>query len=68
MESQLILTINGLNEESAESLKNALIRINGVENVILNVENCKICIEYDDEKISEKLIRETIEDEGYDVK
>jgi len=68
MESQLILTINGLNEESAESLKKALIRINGVENVILNVENCKICIEYDDEKISGKLIRETIEDEGYDVK
>jgi len=68
MESQLILTVNDMTEESAETLKNALIRINGVENVILNVENNKICIEYDDEKISEKLIRETIEDEGYEVK
>jgi len=39
-----------------------------VEKVIVNVDNSKIYIEYDDEKIGEQLIRETIEDEGYEVK
>ncbi|AGC68201.1 copper chaperone [Thermoclostridium stercorarium subsp. stercorarium DSM 8532] len=68
MESQLILTVNALTEDCAQTIKNALIRINGVENVIINIENKKIYIEYDDEKINEKLIRETIEDEGYEVK
>lgn len=68
MVSQLILTVNGMSENSAEIIKNSLLRINGVENVIFNIENRKVCIEYDDEKISERLIRETIEDEGYEVK
>jgi len=57
-----------MTDDCTESLKNALMRINGVENVIINVENCKVYIEFDDEKISERLIRETIEDEGYEVK
>ncbi|HEY8422613.1 MAG TPA: cation transporter [Thermoclostridium sp.] len=68
MESQLILTVSKMTDDCTESLKNALMRINGVENVIINVENCKVYIEFDDEKISERLIRETIEDEGYEVK
>ncbi|NLX77724.1 MAG: heavy-metal-associated domain-containing protein [Clostridiaceae bacterium] len=68
MESQLILTVNGMTENCAEVLTQALTRINGVEKVIVNVENSKIYIEYDDEKIGEQLIRETIEDEGYEVK
>ena len=34
----------------------------------MNVENSKIYIEFDDEKIGEQLIRETIEDEGYEVR
>lgn len=68
MESQLILTVNDMTENCAKAIRNALLRINGVENVIINVESNKICIEFDDEKISEQLIRETIEDEGYDVK
>lgn len=68
MESQLILTVNDLSDDCTETLKHALTRINGVENVILDVDNKKISIEYDDEKINEQLIRETIEDEGYEVK
>lgn len=68
MESQLILTVNDMTDDSTDILKHALTRINGVEHVILNVENKKIYIEYDDEKINEQLIRETIEDEGYDVR
>jgi len=68
MESQLILTVSKMTNDSAAAINNALMRINGIENVIVNVENCKISIEYDDEKISEKLIRETIEDEGFEVR
>ncbi|NLM10982.1 MAG: heavy-metal-associated domain-containing protein [Clostridiaceae bacterium] len=68
MESQLILTVNDMTEDCVEVLRQALTRINGVEKVILNVENSKIYIEFDDEKIGEQLIRETIEDEGYEVR
>jgi len=68
MESQLILTVSKMTNDSAAAINNALMRINGIENVIVNVENCKISIEYDYEKISEKLIRETIEDEGFEVR
>lgn len=68
MESQLTLTVNRMTDDCADELKRALTRINGVENVILNIENKKVFIEFDDERISEQLIRETIEDEGYEVK
>ncbi|MDD4297317.1 MAG: cation transporter [Ruminiclostridium sp.] len=67
-EAQASITVDGMSHESVETIKMALERINGVERVIINVENKKVFIEYDDEKIDEQIIKETIEDEGYTVK
>lgn len=67
-DAQTSITVEGMNSESVETIKTALERINGVERVIVDIENKKVFIEYDDEKIDEQLIKETIEDEGYIVK
>jgi len=60
--------VEDLTADNSETIKKALEIINGVENVIVNIANQRIVIEYDDEKISEQLIRETIEDVGYKIK
>lgn len=67
-ESQLIITLGGAQVNSDSKIRQALERINGVERVIVSLENKKVFIEFDDERISEQLIKETIEDEGYKVK
>ena len=67
-DSQTIITLEGMTFDCENKLRQALERINGVYRVLINIENKKVSIEYDDEKIDEKLIRETIEDEGFKVK
>jgi len=67
-DAQTSLTVENMSSDSIEKIKNALERINGVERVIVNLNNKKVFIEYDDEKINEQLIKETIEDEGYIVR
>ncbi len=62
------VTVEGLTQESGEEIKKTLERINGVDSVMVNIENKKLFIEYDDEKIDERIIKETIEDEGYNIK
>ena len=67
-DAQTSLTVENMSSDSIEKIKNALERINGVVRVIVNLNNKKVFIEYDDEKINEQLIKETIEDEGYIVR
>lgn len=67
-DAQIIITVDEMTSDCESKIKHALERINGVERVIVNLENKKISIEFDDEKINEQLIKETIEDEGYIVK
>jgi len=66
--AQITVTVEDIAAGSEDRIRNVLERINGVEIVIINTENRKVFIEFDDEKISEKLIKETIEDEGLRVK
>jgi len=66
--ANISIAVEGLTEDNCDAIKKALEIINGVENIIINMDNKKIVIEYDDEKIDEQLIRETIEDEGYTIK
>lgn len=66
--ANISITVEDLTTDNCEAIKQALEIINGVENIIINIENRKIVIEYDDEKINEQLIKETIEDEGYKIK
>lgn len=67
-DSQIIITVEGMTFDCENRIKQALERINGVDRVIVNTENRKVFIEFDDEKINGQLIRETIEDEGFKVK
>lgn len=66
--AQITVTVEEIAAGSEDGIRNALERINGVESVIINTENKKVFIEFDDERISERLIKETIEDEGLKVK
>lgn len=66
--ANISITVEGLTADNCQAIKQAFEIINGVENIIVNIDNKKIVIEYDDEKIDEQLIRETIEDEGYTIK
>jgi|LSQX01.2.fsa_nt_gb copper chaperone CopZ len=66
--ANISFTVEGLTADNCQAIKQALEIINGVENIIVNIDNKKIVIEYDDEKINGQLIRETIEDEGYTIK
>lgn len=67
-DSQIIITVDGMTADCESRIKQALERINGVERVIINLENKKVYIEFDNEKIDGQLIKETIEDEGYKVR
>lgn len=66
--ANISFTVEGLTADNCQAIKQAIEIINGVENIIVNIDNKKIVIEYDDEKINGQLIRETIEDEGYTIK
>ena len=66
--ANISFTVEGLTADNCQAIKQALEIINGVDNIIVNIDNKKILIEYDDEKINGQLIRETIEDEGYTIK
>lgn len=50
------------------SIKKAVGVLNGVENVEVDLNNKKVLVEFDNEKILESIIKETIEDQGYEVK
>ncbi|MBP7175943.1 MAG: heavy-metal-associated domain-containing protein [Thermoclostridium sp.] len=67
-DSQINITVEGMTSHCENRIRQALERINGIDRVTVYTENKKVFIEYDDEKIDEQLIRETIEDEGYKVK
>ena len=67
--ANISITVEGLTADNCQAIKQALEIINGVENIIVNIDNKIYSIQlYDDEKIDEQLIRETIEDEGYTIK
>ncbi len=67
-DSQIIITVEEMTVDCETKIKQSLERINGVDRVIVNTDTRKVFIEFDDEKINDRLIRETIEDEGFKVK
>jgi copper ion binding protein len=65
----VILTVPEMSCSHCEdTIKKAVGKLNGVENVRVDLANKKVSIEYDDAKVSLNTIKETIEDQGYDVK
>ncbi|HHY64115.1 MAG TPA: heavy-metal-associated domain-containing protein [Clostridiaceae bacterium] len=54
--------------EAAELVKSSLMVLNGVFDVIVDINARRVAVEYDDERLSYEIIRETIEDKGFKIK
>ena len=64
-----ILNVEGMSCSHCEnSIKKAVGSLNGVGNVIVDLRSKKVTIEFDPEKVSVDIIKDTIEDQGYDIK
>jgi copper chaperone len=64
----LNLTVNGMSCSHCEnSIKKAVGGLKGVSNVKVDLKTKKVVVEYDPKKVDLKIIRDTIEDQGYDV-
>ncbi|MCX7710816.1 MAG: copper chaperone CopZ [Clostridia bacterium] len=64
-----ILTVEGMSCSHCENaIKKAVGELNGVDSVKVDLNSKKVSVEYDAERVELKTIRDTIEDQGYDVK
>ncbi len=63
-----ILNVEGMSCSHCEnSVKKAVGALNGVHNVTVDLKAKKVSVEFDAEKVSIETIKDTIEDQGYDV-
>jgi copper chaperone len=63
------LIVEGMSCSHCEnSVKKSVGALNGVDKVIVDLTGKKVSIEYDPEKVSIQTIKDTIEDQGYEVK
>jgi len=63
------LIVEGITSlESENKIKDALLKLNGITGVIVNIELKRVLVEFDNEKMPVELIRATIEDQGFCVK
>jgi copper chaperone len=63
------LNVEGMSCSHCENaVKKAVGELNGVENVTVDLNSKKVTVEYNAEKVSIETIKDTIEDQGYDVK
>ncbi len=68
-EQNIAFNVEGMScQHCAENIKNALTKLNGVYNVIVDLESKRVAIEYDDERLSADILKGTIEDIGYNVR
>jgi copper ion binding protein len=62
------LNVNGMSCSHCEStVKKHVGALVGVDNVAVDLEAKKVTVEYDPEKVTIDIIKETIEDQGYEV-
>lgn len=62
-------TVEGITSENcATTIHDALIRLNGVEDVIVDLGMKRVAVEFDAERMHRDTLRGTIEDEGYKVR
>ncbi|MGI6084023.1 MAG: heavy-metal-associated domain-containing protein [Acetivibrionales bacterium] len=68
-EQNIAFYVEGItSDESAETIKNSLTMLNGIAEVIVDINAKRVAVEYDEERISTEIIRGTIEDAGFEVK
>lgn len=63
------LNVEGMSCSHCENaVKKSVGALNGVDSVTVDLKGKKVTVEYDSEKVTLETIKETIEDQGYDVK
>ena len=63
------LNVEGMSCSHCEnSVKKAVGELDGVGSVAVDLKGKKVTIEFNPEKVSVETIKDTIEDQGYDVK
>lgn len=68
-EQNIAFNVEGMtNDDSAESIKNSLTMLNGIVEVIVDINAKRVAVEYDEERLSAEIIKGTIEDAGFEVK
>jgi copper chaperone len=62
------LTVKGMTCGHCEkAVKGALIELDGIGEVTVNLQAGKVDVAYDESKVKEDAMKEAIEDQGYDV-
>lgn len=62
------LTVEGMSCSHCEnSIKKSVGVLNGVDGVVVDLKGKKVTVEYDPEKVTFQTIKDTIEDQGYNV-
>ena len=66
--SSEILNVNGMSCSHCENtVKTAVKALNGISSVSVSLEDKKVTVEYDPNQVTIEHIKETIENQGYDV-
>lgn len=55
-------------EHCAQTIKSALTQLNGVYEVIVDLNSKRVAIEFDQERMDRDILKGTIEDTGFKVK
>lgn len=64
-----VLNVEGMSCSHCENaVKKSVGALSGVDNVAVDLAGKKVTVEFDPEKVSVNTIKDTIEDQGYDVK
>ncbi len=62
------LDVNGMScSHCVHAVKKSVGELNGVDNVSVDLENKKVMVEYNSDKVTIEKIKEAIIDQGYDV-
>lgn len=62
------LTVRGMScNHCVNSIEGAVGKISGVESVKVDLGSNQVTVSYDEATVSVELLKETIEDQGYDV-
>jgi copper chaperone len=63
------LKVEGMSCSHCENaVKKSVGELNGVDSVAVNLKGKSVTIEFDSSKVTVDMIKDTIEDQGYDVK
>ncbi len=66
--SQVVINVEGMScGHCVNAVEGALKKLAGVSKAVVNLEKKNVAVDYDENFVSVELLKETIEDQGYDV-